>query len=548
MTDEKGEIIERIWPQWKVEKEIGRGSFGVVYKCCREVEGKKEYAAIKVISLDPDNDPSFACSVTGTQTKEFYKEIYADILEEAELQRSLNGNRNIVEIRESASLETEDGFYLLIRMDLLKRFEQYISETPWKEKDVIRFGCDLSSALIACHEKGIIHRDIKPKNILVDSEGNFALSDFGVAKKLEGRGYASSLKGNYEFMAPEVIHEQKSDARSDIYSLGLIMYWLLNGCKLPFISKEGITKYSDYKKAFDKRMSGAAFPEISGVSKELQAVVQKACQYKPENRYPSAVAFQKALIGEQQKPKKHWKPTAIIAAVVFAVGLGTMTALHVVNNIETTVFPESYEKNVLYLPQKNDFTDTYQALVASSKSSGITRLYFGPDPYFDAVTKIKNGTKVKVLSAPVDGWVLVNSRLGKGWIKLSALKKNEQKETTTVPGSTHKVTQKHTSATTTPKADTTTAAPSLTVPTQTQPSEDVTASDISEITQDSESMSDTAPTQSQVDNEVTLPSGEEQPTTEPVATAPPATNATTAAPPSEPAATQAEDPTQKRVE
>lgn len=542
MTDEKAGIIERIWPQWNVEKEIGHGSYGTVYKCCRETEGKKEYAAIKVISLDPNCDPSFASSVSETQTRQFYKEIFADIQREADLLRSLKGNRNIVEIRESASLETEDGFYLLIRMDLLKSFERYISETPLTEADVIRFGCDLSSALIACHEKGIIHRDIKPKNILVDAEGNFELSDFGVAKKLEGCGYASSLTGNYEFMAPEVIHEQKSDARSDVYSLGLIMYWLLNGCKLPFIPKEGITKYSDYKKAFDKRMSGAAFPAISGVSEALHAVVQKACQYKPENRYPSAVEFHKALIGEQQKPKKHWKTIAIIAAIVFAIGLGTMPDLPFMNN-ETTVFPESYEKNVLYLPQEDDFTDTYKTLVASSKSAGTARLYFGPDPYFDSVTEIKNGTTVKVLSSPIDGWVLVNSRLGKGWIKLSALKKAEQKETTTTPKSTRKVTQKHTSATTTKKAGPTTAAPSQTGPAQTKVSADVTASDVSDITQDSESASDTTPTQSQVDNESTLPSGDEQPTSEPVATAPPATDPTTAAPSSEPAATQAEDPT-----
>ena len=543
MIDEKGKIIERIWPQWKVEKEIGRGSYGVVYKCCRKTEDKREYAAIKVISLDPNNDPSFASSVAGTQTKQFYKEIYEDILKEAELLRSLKGNRNIVEIRESATLETEDGFFLLIRMDLLKSFEQYISENALKEKDVIRFGCDLSSALIACHEKGIIHRDIKPKNILVDAEGNFELSDFGVAKKLEGRGYASSLKGNYEFMAPEVIHEQKSDARSDVYSMGLIMYWLLNECKLPFIPKEGITKYSDYKKAFDKRMSGAAFPEISGVSKKLNTVILKACQYKPENRYQSTVEFQKALIGEQQKPKKHWKTIAIIAAIVFAIGIGTITALHFMNNSESAVFPESYEKNVLFLPEENDFTDTYKALVTYSKSSGTARLYFGPDPYFDSVTEIEDGTRVKVLSAPLDGWVLVNSNLGKGWIQLSDLVKIEQEEDTTVSDSSQTATQKQTSTATTKRSNTTARDQTQVTPAGTRPSDDRTASDVSEITQDAENVNDTTPAESQVENEVTLPSDDVQPTTVPVTTAPPTTYAITAAPSIEPAAAQAEDPT-----
>ena len=306
-------IIEQVWPQWKVEEIIGRGSYGTVYKCHRELNGKTEYAAIKVISMDLGLDSPFPDG-SGRQV---YEEIINEIKNEADLMTSLKGAQNIVQIKDSASLGTENGFFFLIRMDLLNGFEKYISEREIKESDVRKLGLDLCSALIDCHKNCIIHRDIKPKNILVDSEGNYELSDFGVAKKLEGRGYASSLKGNYEFMAPEVIHNHKSDALSDVYSLGLVMYWLLNGCTLPFISKDDVPVYSDYKKAFDKRMSGAPLPKINGISNAMNQIVLKACQYKPENRYRSAAEFKQALV--DMKSTVDWKLLIRIVAIVLAV-------------------------------------------------------------------------------------------------------------------------------------------------------------------------------------------------------------------------------------
>ena len=326
-------IIERIWPQWKAEKEIGRGSYGVVYKCSRDNNGIKEYAAIKVIFLDPTKDPSFTGSSSGNPSRRFFDDIIKEIQGEAELLSSLSGNPNIVEIKESASLKTEEGFYLLLRMELLESLERYIAGNETDEAIVKKLGTDLCEALKVCHEKGIIHRDIKPKNILVDSDVNFKLGDFGVAKKLEGRGYASSLKGNFEFMAPEVIQKQKSDARSDIYSLGLVLYWLLNDRTLPFVPKGGITRYSDYQKALERRMAGEELPAIEGVSEELNRVILKACQYKPENRYRSAKEFQEALKGHEPLPPFPWKPLAIITAIILAVAISSFVGYKIYDYI-----------------------------------------------------------------------------------------------------------------------------------------------------------------------------------------------------------------------
>lgn len=440
-------IIDQIWPQWKVEKEIGRGSYGVVYKCCCEENGEKNYAAIKVISLDPDNDSSFASSLSGDQTRQFYKEVYDDILNEAELLKSLKGNQNIVEIKESVSVETEDGWHLLIRMELLESFEHYVSEHKMSENDISRLGTDLCTALIACHEKNIIHRDIKPKNILVDRQGTFKLSDFGVAKKLEGRGYASSLKGNYEFMAPEVIHEQKSDARSDVYSLGLVMYWLLNNRTLPFIPKDNITKYADYKKAFDNRMAGKPLPEIENASKKLNQVILKACQYKPENRYRTAAEFKQALTGETGKRPSKFKVVFAIFAAMLLVGAGAFALTHQFNlwnnKTQTTEVTQTlYDQELFHSPETVVLLDAKkETVVSTSESTGVASMYYGPGSKYSIFTELKNGTAVRVLSNPLKGWVLIEYEGNKGWMKKADLKDIKTEDVTEITTTTKPVTR-----------------------------------------------------------------------------------------------------------
>ncbi len=328
-------MIKTVWPEWNIEKEIGQGSYGTVYKCVNET---KEYCAIKVISI-PQNEHEMSEVISEKmsveQSREYYKDIADDLIKEIEILKALKGTKNIVEIYDAQIIEKADGigWNILIRMELLTDFNTYISDKQLGEKDVIKLGADLGNALSVCHKAKIIHRDIKPENILVDDEGNFKLGDFGVAKQMEKTQGSMSVKGTYNYMSPEVFAGKKCDGRADLYSLALVMYKLLNNNRLPFIDpNKQLVRYSERQAAFEKRINGEELPGIQGVSNELNAVILKACAFKPNDRQKDIEEFNKELgylvEGKRIINKKLLKRIAIAAAVVVLLVSATVSIYH----------------------------------------------------------------------------------------------------------------------------------------------------------------------------------------------------------------------------
>lgn len=325
--------IEDVWQEWIVEKKIGRGSYGTVYKCFKEENGERIYAAIKVISV-PGDDVELQSNgslehMTAEQSKTYYKEIVDGFVREISILESLKGHPNIVRVDDSVIAEDENGigWHLFIRMELLTDFNTYSCDKSFSEKDVIKMAVDLGNALKACAEQNIIHRDIKPENIFVDENGTFKLGDFGVAKQLKHTQTALSRKGTLNYMAPEVLNAQVGDSRTDIYSLGIVMYQLLNHNRLPFLdpNKQFIT-HSEREKAFKRRtISGEKLHELQNVSSELNAIVLKATQFKKEDRFRTIEEFTDALdllVGKKKSAKirrLRWSKRRKAGIALFAI-------------------------------------------------------------------------------------------------------------------------------------------------------------------------------------------------------------------------------------
>ena len=339
--------VEDVWRDWQIEKKIGRGSYGTVYKCFKEENGERVYSAIKVISV-PGDDVELQSSgslerMTVEQSKAFYKEIIDSFMQEISILESLKGHPNIVRIDEFKMIEDEHvGWHLFIRMELLTDFNTYSCDRTFTEKDVIKMATDLGNALKACAEKNIVHRDIKPENIFVDENGTFKLGDFGVAKQLERTETAMSRKGTYNYMAPEVLNAQKGDSRADIYSLGIVMYQLLNNNRLPFLdpNKQFIT-HSERDKAFKRRtIDGEKLPELPNVSPELNAIIARATQFKKEDRFKSIDEFNSAISVLSNKGKSakvramKWSRKRkvgigfLLTLLVLVIGVGTFAVLN----------------------------------------------------------------------------------------------------------------------------------------------------------------------------------------------------------------------------
>jgi serine/threonine protein kinase len=297
------EVLKQVWPEWKIDgKPIGKGTFSVVYKAVRRDHGVESYAAIKVISIP--NTPSELDSLRSdgldmNATRTYLQGIVNDFVSEIQLMESLKGVQNIVSVEDYKVIEKtgEIGWDIFIRMELLTSFNTYICDQKLTEEEVIKLGCDICSALEICAKKNIIHRDIKPENILVHDFGYFKLGDFGIARKMENMTAGLSQKGSFHYMAPEVAHGMEYDARADIYSLGIVLYRLLNNNRLPFLdTQKSLLNLEERRNAVERRLRGEELPAPCNASPNMADIILRACAYDPNERFSSAAEMKQALI------------------------------------------------------------------------------------------------------------------------------------------------------------------------------------------------------------------------------------------------------------
>lgn len=297
------EQIEGLWEDWTVQSEIGHGAYGIVYKVVREEMGTCHECALKVIHIPQEEEEAEGFRAEGMsdeEIREYYRGHTQEWINEIKVMESLKGNTNIVGIEDYRIIESGDyGWNILIRMEYLTALTAYLKEHPLTEGDVIKLGYDICNALAYCEKLSIIHRDIKPGNIFVSKFGDFKLGDFGIAKHMEGATAEMSLKGTMNYMAPEIFRGEKYDSSVDIYSLGIVLYRLLNMNRAPFVPHNlplGKIPYSERERFNQRRLQGESLPNPIMASEPVAQIIQKACQYQAKKRYRSA-----SVLGEDLK-------------------------------------------------------------------------------------------------------------------------------------------------------------------------------------------------------------------------------------------------------
>ena len=299
--------FEPIFNSWYVKSVLGQGNFGTVFEIQKEEFGKVYSAALKVVSIPQNNDEIERMRLDGTaedSIRRYYDNVVKDIISELVIMSELKGNSNIVSYEDHTVIKHADdiGYDVLIRMELLQPLMKYRAEHGMMEKDVVRLGIDLCRGLELCERNKIIHRDIKPENIFVAKSGNYKLGDFGIARTIEKNNSELSRKGTYSYMPPEVYKGQLYDQTVDLYSLGIVMYAMLNGTRTPFLPPlpEEIT-HNDKEKSINRRFAGEPLPVIEGVDSRLMDVILKACAYNSENRFRNAIEMRRALEAVQNQ-------------------------------------------------------------------------------------------------------------------------------------------------------------------------------------------------------------------------------------------------------
>ena len=262
-----------------------------MYKAKRTERGRSFYSAIKIISIPASKGEldSVRSEMNNEQsTREYFRNLVEDCIQEIYTMEHFCGNSHVVSFEDFKVVEYLDeiGWDISIRMEYLTSFMDYCTGKELTEKEVIKLGCDLAMALIYCRKLNIIHRDVKPENIFVSRFGDFKLGDFGIAREQAHTMSNMSKKGTYSYMAPEIYKGEKYDSSIDIYSLGIVLYKLMNQNRLPFLSldKQLIT-YRDKETALARRMAGEKMPAPVNASAAFSHIILKACAYEPGKRY-----------------------------------------------------------------------------------------------------------------------------------------------------------------------------------------------------------------------------------------------------------------------
>jgi serine/threonine-protein kinase len=260
--------------RYRLESKLGSGGMSTVYLARDET--LERWVSAKVMHREITDQPD--------QLERFRREARAV----AQL-----SHPNVVAVIDAG----EDGGYPYIVFEYvegetLKQRIDRLGRLPVDE--AAAYAIEIGRGLAAAHARRLVHRDVKPQNVLIDADGRAKVTDFGIARSLEAHGLTKTgrVLGTTDYVAPEQAMGQSVDARCDIYSLGVLLYEMLDG-EVPF---QADTQVGVAMKHVNEQMPDVQQrrPEISSA---LAAVIERATAKDPKKRYPDMLAFLADLEG-----------------------------------------------------------------------------------------------------------------------------------------------------------------------------------------------------------------------------------------------------------
>ncbi len=263
--------IERLGP-YRLVRKLGRGGMGTVFEGIHDETG--EPAAVKMLSFNLAEEEDFR----------------ARFETEIETLKKLR-HPNIVRL---LGFGEQDGilFYAMELVDGPSLEDEIRRGRVFHWREVLDFGIQIGQALRHAHDRGVIHRDIKPANLLLASDSTVKLSDFGIARLFGNtrQTAAGSVLGTIEYMSPEQAAGVRVDPRSDLYSLGGVLYALLAG-RPPFRAKVFAEMLRKHRSEIPEPVRRYA-PDVPA---ELERVIAELLAKKPEDRVANALLLTRRL-------------------------------------------------------------------------------------------------------------------------------------------------------------------------------------------------------------------------------------------------------------
>lgn len=250
--------------RYEIQQQIGEGGMAIVYKAfCHRLS---RFVAVKIMRDEMARDEEFR--------RRFLSESYAI---------AMLSHPNIVSVYDVS--RSDDVEYIVMELVdgiTMRQYMEKRGQIKWKE--ALHFAKQVAKALGHAHDRGIVHRDIKPQNLMLLRDGTVKVADFGIAAlENEIQDNGDQAIGSIHYIAPEQARGENPDARSDIYSLGIVMYEMLTGQK-PYTGET-------IKEVALKHMSSDYIPIselVEDVPEDFIDIVDKAMSYEMDDRYQSA--------------------------------------------------------------------------------------------------------------------------------------------------------------------------------------------------------------------------------------------------------------------
>ena len=340
--------------RYELKEFIGKGGMALVYRAVDHRTGHD--VAVKILRPEYSTD------------KEFLERFDREALAASKMT-----HHNIVNLLDVGQLD--DIRYLVMEYVKGKTLKEVIQEKRRLPPHIAaQIALRILSALQHAHRNGIIHRDIKPQNILVHSEGHIKVADFGIARMAEDSKTVKedSVMGSVYYFSPEQARGEEVTAASDIYSVGVVLYEMITG-RVPFEGTSAVAVAM-------MQINGEADPVtklVPDCPAAMEHVIQKAMEKKPELRYQSALEMGQDLlkvirqnddwmgtthdipipmisqVGDNEDQKPHWKEkllryafgAAVILVAASLLGIGVFKAYDLIVNMTEVPF-------VLYEPEE----------------------------------------------------------------------------------------------------------------------------------------------------------------------------------------------------
>ena len=269
-------MLDRILAnRYSLESEIGRGGMGVVYNAT-DLEVKRTVAVKTLPAVMSHN-------------QDLMRRFTSEVQHASKLEHP-----NIVRVYDVGEDEGAH-FYVMQYIDGSDLRSRMKSKGRYPVDETISIISQVADALDYAHSQGIVHRDIKPENVLLDSEGNPHVADFGIAKATEGTRTTRGMLGTPEYMSPEQVKGKSVDGRSDQYSLAVVAYEMLTGAT-PF-KTEGDDPWAQINMHLNTPVPNPR-TTVPDIPTHVANALLQALAKKPEQRFDSCEEFLRALRGE----------------------------------------------------------------------------------------------------------------------------------------------------------------------------------------------------------------------------------------------------------